>query len=63
LRLLTSGTLHNHAEAVLPAVYADGLRMAALETGLPAQTFPVECRYTLAQLTQELTAGDLPEQA
>src|SRR5947209_14405606 len=45
LRLLTSGTLHNHAEAVLPAVYADGLRLAALETGLPAATFPPECPY------------------
>jgi hypothetical protein len=59
--LLTSGTLHNHAEAVLPATYANGLRMAALETGLPVETFPAECEYKLAELTQELAVGDLPE--
>jgi hypothetical protein len=37
--------------------------MATLETGLPAETFPAECRHTLAELMQELDAGGLPEQA
>ena len=49
-RLLESGTLRNHAEAVLRRVYADGVRQAAAETNLTVSTFPRECPYTLDQL-------------
>jgi hypothetical protein len=48
--LLESGTLRNHAEAVLSKAYADGARQAAAETELPASTFPIDCPYTLDQL-------------
>ena len=54
LRLLTSGTLRNHAEAKLPDVYADGVRLAAVETGLSEATFPAQCQLTLDELTREL---------
>jgi len=48
--LLESGTLRNHAEAVLSRAYAAGVRQAAAETGLPPNTFPAECPYTLDEL-------------
>jgi len=60
-RLLTSGTLRNHAEAMLAEVYADGLKQAVIETGLPESAFPAECPYSLAQVEQESVADDLPE--
>ncbi len=44
------GVLRNHAEAVLPKVYAKAVARAAAETGLPAETFPAACPYTLDQL-------------
>ena len=48
--LLESGVLHNHALAVLPRVNSQGVQRAVAETGLPAETFPAECPYTLEQL-------------
>jgi hypothetical protein len=60
-RLLASGTLRNHAEGALAEVYADGMKQAAIATGLPESAFPAECPYSLAQLEQELVAGDVPE--
>jgi len=45
-----SGVLRNHAEAVLAKAYAKAVQRAGAETGLPAQTFPRECPYTLDQL-------------
>ncbi len=48
--LLTSGTLRNHAEAILAECYAKAVERAADETGLPAATFPTECPWTLEQL-------------
>ncbi len=48
--LTESGTLRNHAEAILAKAYADGVEQAADETGLPAETFPAECPWTLEQL-------------
>jgi Domain of unknown function DUF29 len=50
VRLLESATLRSHARDVLERVYADGVRQAAAETGLPVGTFPSECPYTLDQL-------------
>jgi hypothetical protein len=49
-RLAARGVLRNHAEAVLAEVYAEAVERAAAETGLPADSFPGECPYTLEQL-------------
>lgn len=48
--LASSGVLRNHAETVLPEAYANAVEQAASETGLPEQTFPVDCPYTVDQL-------------
>jgi hypothetical protein len=50
---LESKTLRNHAEAVLPAVYAKAVQLAVDETGLPKDQFPSECPYTLQQILGE----------
>ena len=44
------GVLRNHAESVLPDVYAEAVERAATETGLAAESFPAECPHTLEQL-------------
>jgi hypothetical protein len=49
-KLLESGTLHNHASAVLAEAYADARTQAAAETGLPRGTFPAECSWNLEDL-------------
>ncbi len=48
--LLESGTLYNHADAVLAKSYADARKQAAAETTLPRGTFPVECGWDLESL-------------
>lgn len=48
--LASRGVLRNHAEAVLPEMYAKAVERAMAETGLPAQTFPADCPYSLEQL-------------
>ncbi|HBI41292.1 MAG TPA: DUF29 domain-containing protein [Planctomycetales bacterium] len=48
--LACQGVLRNHAEAVLAGLYPRAIERAAAETGLPAETFPVACLYTLDQL-------------
>ena len=45
--LLESGTLHNHALAILADAYADARKQGAAETGLPRGTFPAECPWDL----------------
>ena len=50
VRHASRGVLRNHAEAVLSEVYAEAVERAIAETGLPAETFPAECPYTLEQL-------------
>lgn len=40
-RLLESGPLCNHAEAMLARAYADGVRLAAAKTDSPVGTFPL----------------------
>src|SRR6516164_470112 len=42
-QLLESGTLRNHALAVLADAYADARKQAAAETGLARTAFPKEC--------------------
>ena len=49
-RLFQSGTLRNHAVLAMADAYADGVRQAAAETGLPIGRFPEHCPYTLEQL-------------
>jgi hypothetical protein len=49
-KLLDSGTLHNHANAVLAEAYGDARKQAAAETGLPRTTFPAECSWDLESL-------------
>jgi len=49
-KLLESGTLHNHAIAVLIEAYADACKQAAAETGLPRATFPDACPWEMASL-------------
>jgi hypothetical protein len=49
-KLLESGTLHNHALAVLAECYGDAIRQAAAETALPRETFPVDCPWDLDAL-------------
>ena len=48
--LLGCGVLRNHAEAVLADAYTNGVEQATAETGLPAETFPLVCPYTVDQL-------------
>jgi hypothetical protein len=55
---VAGGVLRTHAVDVLPKVYAKAVREAAAETGLPAETFPPACRYTLDEiLTTPVTLG------
>ncbi len=56
--LLTSGTLRNHAEAILAATYTKAVEDAVEDTGLPAETFPAECPWTLEQLLSAEVLGD-----
>ncbi len=44
------GVLRKHAEAVLSQVYPDAVARAAVETGLPATSFPAQCPFALDQL-------------
>ncbi len=46
-QLLESGTLRNHAMAVLAEAYADARKQAAAETGQARSVFPDECRWDL----------------
>jgi Domain of unknown function DUF29 len=53
--LASQGVLRNHAETVLTEVYHKAVERAAAETGLPAETFPAACPYTI----DELLSADL----
>jgi hypothetical protein len=46
-QLLESGTLRNHALAVLADAYAEARKQAAAETGLARTAFPEECGWDL----------------
>ena len=52
-QLLTSGTLLNYAEAVLPDAYAEARRQAADETELSLDVFPLEDARALDELLAE----------
>ncbi|MGO9597165.1 MAG: DUF29 domain-containing protein [Isosphaeraceae bacterium] len=51
--LLESGVLRNHAGEILDKAYANGIKQAVAETGLPESTFPVACPYSLDALLSE----------
>lgn len=51
-KLMGRGVLRNHAEDVLAEAYRDAVEQAIAETGLPAETFPVECPYGLVELIE-----------
>lgn len=53
-KLLESGTLYNHALAVLAEAYEDALKQAAAETGLPRGAFPAECGWDLESLLADV---------
>jgi len=63
-QLLESGTLRNHAEAVLKDAYAEARRQAADETELSLDVFPAEDARSLEELLAEPVAqpgaADLP---
>jgi hypothetical protein len=48
--LLESGTLRNHAEAVLPDAYQEAREQAAAETGLDLNQFPADSAWSLDTL-------------
>src|SRR5438874_1752000 len=48
--LVEKGVLRAHADAVLPRAFAKAVKQAAAETGLPPETFPKECPYTVDML-------------
>ena len=52
-QLVESGTLRNHAEAVLADTYAEARRQAADETELSVDVFPVENPRSLEELLSE----------
>ncbi len=56
-QLLESGTLPNHAEAVLADAYAEARRQAADETELSLDVFPIEDVRELDELLDELDVG------
>jgi hypothetical protein len=56
--LLSRSVLRNHATAVLPDAYRNAVERTAAETGLPTESFPADCPYSLDQL---LSADLLPE--
>jgi hypothetical protein len=56
--LVSRSVLRNHAEAVLADAYHKAVEPAAAETGLPAETFPLTCPFSLDQLlSADLLAG------
>ncbi len=59
-QLLESGTLRNHAEAVLADAYAEARRQAADETELSLDVFPLEDARGVEELLAEPDATDRP---
>jgi hypothetical protein len=55
---ITRGVLRAHAIVSLPTAYATAVREAIAETGLPAETFPVTCPYTLDEVLANPVALD-----
>ena len=58
LDLTEKGVLRNHAEKILAKAYVDAVEQATSETGLPADTFPDDCPWTLDQLLSANVLGE-----
>src|SRR5437879_6010914 len=58
VRQVERGVLRNHAEAALPKLYAAAVEQVVTETGLPAETFPDACPYTLDQVLSQDILGE-----
>jgi hypothetical protein len=56
--LADSPRLKNYLPTVLEGAYASARQLAAIETGLAVEQFPVACEYTIGQI---LDAAYLPE--
>jgi len=51
--LLESGTLHNHAVAMLAEAYETARKRAAAQSGLTRSTFPTECPWDLDAILRD----------
>ncbi len=51
--IFESRTLRNHADDVLPQAYKRAVGRASGDTGLPADTFPKKCPWTVEMLLSE----------
>jgi hypothetical protein len=51
--LLESGTLRNHAQAILDDAYRRAVKLAAIETGLDEGTFPESCPFSWETIVGE----------
>ena len=51
--LLESATLRRHAEDILGLAHGRARHLAALETGLPEEAFPVACSWTLDRMLSD----------
>ena len=51
--LLESGTLRQHACAILAEAYSDACKQASAETGLAISNFPHECTWDLESLLDD----------
>jgi hypothetical protein len=57
--LVVRGVLRAHAESILAEAYRKAVERVVAETGLPRETFPENCPYTLEQiLSPDLMAGN-----
>ena len=52
-QLLQSGTLRNHAQAVLLDAYGEARKQAAAETSFSPETFAAECVWDLDELLRD----------
>lgn len=57
-QLLESGTLRNHAQAVLADAYTDAVKQATAETGLPRSAFPKQSTWDLDAALADLGERD-----
>jgi hypothetical protein len=48
-----SPSLKNYLPTVVEVGYAGARKLAAIETGIPIEQFPVDCEYTIEQMLDE----------
>lgn len=58
IRLMGTGILRNHAESVLNDVYPEAVERAVAETGMPKESFPAECPYSLDRVLSIKLSGE-----